>query len=99
MRKHNSHPKAEAAKARKSDKKSANHLAEEAARLDEYWRDDDKQSQRKAQRKSEKESKRLDGIHKKSELKRIATEDSELVTSQLKHKSELPSYGTGILQC
>ena len=97
--KQNSHPKAEASKTRKADKKTSSYLAEEAARLDEYWRDDDKLCQRKTQRKSEKEAKRLDEIHKRSELKRIAAEDSELVVSQLKHKSEFPSYGTGRLAC
>ena len=95
----NSHPKAEASKSRKADKKTANYLAEEATRLDEYWQDDDKLSQRKAQRKAGKETKRLDDIHKKSELKRISAEDSELVVTQLKHKSELPSYGISRLAC
>ncbi|KAI6661231.1 coiled-coil domain-containing protein [Oopsacas minuta] len=82
------HPKAEAAKQRKTAQKTVASLAIEKERMDAYWQDEDKLSQRKLQRKSDKEAKRLDDISKKAELKRLAAEDNQLMDSQIKPKGK-----------
>ena len=85
-RKQGGNPKAESARTRKADQKAARSLAEEKARLDVYWEDDDKLCQRKVQRKAEKEAKRLDDIEKRAELRKMEAAESELLASEAKPK-------------
>ena len=90
MHKHKqgSHPKAEAARSRKADQKTASFLAEETAKQEAYWRDEDKLSQRKIQRRADKESKRIEGLDRRAELKKLEADETEQIDSEIQPKSE-----------
>ena len=86
--KQSSHPKAEAARARKEDQRSASQLAEEAARADAFWRDEDKLSQRKLQRRTDRESRRLEEVDRRADLRKLEADEIEQIDLESRSKSK-----------
>ena len=82
------HPKAEAARTRKQEQRSASLLAEEAARQDAYWQDEDKLSRRKQQRREGRETRRVEELDRRAELRRLEADETQLMEIESRPKSE-----------
>lgn len=67
--------KATEARERRADKKKEEQLRKEKEIEDSYWRDDDKQVNKKLSRKLEKDEKRNEQLQRKKELKQLYEEE------------------------
>jgi hypothetical protein len=67
--------KAVEARARKAAKKNEEEERKQAQLEEEFWRDDDKHVQRKAQRKEDREKKRVEALERKQEKQKLLEEE------------------------
>ncbi|CAF4306751.1 unnamed protein product [Adineta steineri] len=78
------------ARARKDAVKESSNRDKQQKLEDEYWRDDDKQIQKKQQRKDERDQKENEKLQRKQELaKLVEQEEAALTASKAKAKSDL----------
>ncbi|CAM4759014.1 unnamed protein product [Rotaria magnacalcarata] len=78
------------ARARKDAVKQSNEREKQQRVEDEYWRDDDKQVQKKLQRKDERENKEHEKLQRKQEIQKLLEqEEAALTASKAKKPADL----------